>query len=62
MSLKMLYRRMKVESWVFLTGVAAIVFFFTLTAISISLLPAAIDAELDRRIAIVEAHLGGRAQ
>lgn len=53
-------RRMFRRAATFLvTGTAAIAMFFAIIAATITMLPAAIDAELDRRIAIVEQHLGG---
>lgn len=44
----------------FISGFGAIFFFFTLLVVTIHLLPRAIEAEIQRQIAIVERSLGPR--
>jgi len=53
-------RRRKIAAGMFLSGTMAIACFFALIAITFELLPAAIEAEIARQVAVVERSLGVR--
>jgi len=53
-------QRRRVALGLFFSGAMAIACFFALLVITFELLPAAIEAEIDRQIAVVERAMGGR--